>query len=132
MPYRAPAPCTVPGCGEPAPGGGRCAEHAQQAAARRRLDPAQQGYRTAGHRAFRAAVLDRDPVCRCTDAGCTGHPGRPCVQPSTVADHWPVTRRALVRQGLDPDRPEHGRGLCQPCHNRYTARDPVTRGGGTR
>jgi 5-methylcytosine-specific restriction protein A len=39
------------------------------------------------------------------------------------ADHWPLSRRELVEQGLDPDDPKHGRGLCTSCHSRSTARE---------
>lgn len=132
MPHRAARRCTLPGCGEPAPGGGRCVGCAREAAHRRALDPAQQGYRTPAHRAFRAAVLDRHKVCQCHDLYCLTHPNRSCVEPSTVADHWPLTRRQLIARDLDPDDPARGRGLCQGCHNRHTASDPRTRGGGVR
>jgi 5-methylcytosine-specific restriction protein A len=38
------------------------------------------------------------------------------------ADHWPLSRRELTEQGLDPDDPRHGRGLCARCHSSETAR----------
>lgn len=60
---------------------------------------------------FREGVLARDPICKvCRRA------------PSTVADHFPLSRRELVAAGLDADDPERGRGLCKPCHDRETAR----------
>ncbi|MFV2198447.1 hypothetical protein [Nocardiopsis sp. LOL_012] len=40
---------------------------------------------------------------------------------ATEADHYPLNRKTLVAMGLDPDNPEYGRGLCQPCHSRHTA-----------
>jgi 5-methylcytosine-specific restriction protein A len=42
---------------------------------------------------------------------------------STVADHWPLSRRELEDQGLDPNDPQHGRGLCKHCHDMETARN---------
>jgi 5-methylcytosine-specific restriction protein A len=39
-----------------------------------------------------------------------------------VADHWPRDRRELERLGLDPDDPQHGRGLCASCHGKHTAK----------
>jgi 5-methylcytosine-specific restriction protein A len=39
------------------------------------------------------------------------------------ADHWPLSRRQLAAQGMNPNDPKHGRGLCTPCHSRETARD---------
>jgi 5-methylcytosine-specific restriction protein A len=40
---------------------------------------------------------------------------------ATVADHYPLTRKELVERGMDPNNPDAGRGLCKPCHDRYTA-----------
>jgi len=40
---------------------------------------------------------------------------------STVADHWPLSRRELSARGMDPDDPQYGRGLCDHCHNQETA-----------
>jgi 5-methylcytosine-specific restriction protein A len=68
-------------------------------------------YKTKAHLAFRAAVLDNDPICvLCRQAA------------ATVADHYPRSRRVLVLEGLDPNDPKHGRGLCSGCHNAETAR----------
>jgi 5-methylcytosine-specific restriction protein A len=76
----------------------------------------ERGYDAAHRQRFRAPVLARDPVCViCMTA------------PSTVADHYPRTRRELVRLGLDPNDPNYGRGLCGPCHSRWTTTD---QGGG--
>lgn len=73
---------------------------------------AQRGYAGRGHQSFRVAVLARDPICKvCRRA------------PSTVADHYPTSRRDLVDQGLNPNDPQHGRGLCHRCHSQETARN---------
>lgn len=46
------------------------------------------------------------------------------VERSTVADHWPTSRRHLVEQGVtDPDAPSRLRGLCASCHGTETARE---------
>ena len=78
----------------------------------RRADKARgtRGYQTAGHRRFRRTILRRDPVCVVCHAA-----------PATVADHWPISRRDLEAQGLDPNDPSRGRGVCARCHNRSTA-----------
>ncbi|MFD9064197.1 HNH endonuclease [Kitasatospora purpeofusca] len=69
-----------------------------------------QGYGPRHRARFRAAVLRRDPRCvLCRKAL------------ATEADHYPLSRRTLVERGLDPDDPQHGRGLCKPCHSRETA-----------
>jgi len=58
------------------------------------------------------AVLDRDPICvLCRLAA------------STVADHYPRSRRELIAAGDDPNDPACGRGLCKRCHDRSTARE---------
>ena len=107
--------CSTPGCPAFAdPGKSRCHAHDRQA------DNAREGrgiYSTRGHRAFRRAVLRRDPLCVL------------CGKIATVADHHPRTRRELVEQGANPNDPAHGRGLCTACHNKATANDPRTRGG---
>ena len=89
--------------------GSRCTRCARQAD-RARGTAKQRGYTGAGHKAFRAAVLARDPICTlCRKAW------------STVADHHPASRRDLEDAGLDPNNPAYGRGLCPTCHNRSTA-----------
>lgn len=81
-----------------------------RAASDKRRRPDGNPYTTAGHQRFRRAVLARFPVCvECRAAW------------STVADHWPVSRRDLVEQGLDPNDPARGRGLCKRCHDRSSA-----------
>jgi len=108
MPTRPATRC--PSCKRLHPGTGQCAlcrtrnDRARGTAARR-------GY-TGPHRSrFRPGVLAKHPTCvLCRQ------------QPSTVADHWPLSRRELVTRGLDPDNPANGRGLCAPCHGQHTAR----------
>lgn len=88
----------------------RCPTHRKQAQQKHWANT--RGYNTAGHRQrFRPAVLKRDPICTVCH-----------LMQSTVADHWPLSRKELIDQHLDPDDPQHGRGLCTPCHNKATAR----------
>lgn len=100
--------CNASGCPEIYEGTqGRCPTHRREARGRRTHNRV---YSTPAHRAFRAAVITRDPIC----VACG-------VAFSTVADHYPRTRRDLVALGLNPNDPQHGRGLCAPCHNKHTA-----------
>jgi len=100
--------CTQPGC-PTLTDRGRCDQHRREADAARGT-AAQRGYGKA-HRAGRRAVLRRDPVCVICHAA-----------PSTVADHYPTSRRDLVALGVkDPDSPARMRALCAPCHGRATA-----------
>jgi 5-methylcytosine-specific restriction enzyme A len=103
--------CSVHGCPElyPSTEGSRCRRHRRQAD-RARGTAAQRGYNSSGHERFRAEVLHRDPIC----VACG-------LAESTVADHHPRSRRELIALDLDPNDPEHGRGLCKPCHDRATA-----------
>ena len=100
--------CSTPGCPTfTDPGHSRCHDHERAA------DNAREGrsiYSSRGHRAFRRAVLRRDPLCVL------------CGQLATIADHYPTSRRDLEAQGLNPNDPNAGRGLCATCHNRETAR----------
>lgn len=89
-------------------GQARCADCTRQAERTRRPDG--NPYNTKGHQHFREAVLTRDPICVICQ-----------LSLATVADHWPIERRDLVAQGLDPDDPSRGRGLCGRCHSRHTA-----------
>jgi len=100
--------CSVAGCPQ-LTDGGRCADHTR-AADKARGTSKERGYATPGHRRFRRLVLKRDPTCVL------------CGQVATVADHWPLSRRDLEAQGLDPNDPAAGRGLCARCHNKETAR----------
>jgi 5-methylcytosine-specific restriction enzyme A len=104
--------CSVPGCATlyPSTEGSRCSSHRREAD-KARGTATQRGYNTRGHHTFRRAVLTRDPVCvLCKTAF------------STVADHYPTSRRDLVDQGLNPNDPLHGRGLCKSCHDSETAK----------
>lgn len=105
---RAAKTCSTPGCPEITQHG-RCLAHARQAD-RARGSAHQRGY---GHRhrtGFREAVLARDPICvLCLRA------------PSAHADHHPLSRRELLRRGLDPNDAKRGRGLCRSCHSAETA-----------
>lgn len=107
--------CNVHGCGTmyPASEGGRCPAHRLEA---RRARVSNTVYSTRGHRTFRDAVLTRDVVCVACE-----------VALATVADHYPRTRIELVELGLNANDPQHGRGLCARCHNKWTA---VTSPGG--
>ena len=107
--------CPVPGCPELVESG-RCAAHRLEVD-RARGSATARGYNTRGHRLFRSAVLERDPICvLCL----VERPNTPRL--ATVADHHPLSRRELLARGLDPDDPDSGRGLCKPHHDRETAR----------
>lgn len=89
---------------------GSVCQRCQRASDRARGTSTERGYNSAGHARFRAAVLARDPVCvLCHKTW------------ANTADHWPVSRRELIAQHLDPDNPTRGRGLCKRCHDRETA-----------
>lgn len=103
--------CSTPGCGTiyPRAEGSRCPQHRAQAD-KARGTATNRGYNSRGHQAFRAGVLLRDPICvLCSTAQ------------STVADHYPLSRKQLLDAGMDPNNPDAGRGLCATCHNRETA-----------
>ena len=104
-------PCSTPGCPTLIPKGQSRCTACTTKADRERGTAAQRGYTSRGHRAFRDAVLARDPICKVC-----------LTRPSTVADHYPTSRRDLQAQGLDPNDPARGRGLCKPCHDRETAK----------
>ena len=101
--------CSTPGCPTLHSHTGKCPKCKAKAARERR--PHGNPYTTAGHRTFRRLVLTRDPICVICRAA---H--------STVADHYPIERVDLVADGLDPNDPQHGRGLCKRCHDKHTAR----------
>ena len=42
--------------------------------------------------------------------------------PAVDADHYPLSRRQLIKQGMDPDDPANGRGLCSRHHKQETAK----------
>lgn len=103
--------CSVPGCSTIYDStASRCDTHTR-AADKQRGTATQRGYTSAGHQTFRTAVLTRDRICViCNTAE------------ATIADHWPRSRRDLIEAGLNPNDPQHGRGLCKPDHDRETAR----------
>ncbi|MGC9544010.1 holin [Streptomyces sp. UG1] len=89
----------------------QCAKRRKAAGERARASSTQQGYGRDHRELFRKPVLARDPICVICG-----------VEPSTDADHWPRSRKQLIAQGLDPNDPQYGRGLCSTCHKRETAR----------
>ena len=105
--------CSVHGCPQlyPASEGSRCPTHRRQAD-RDRGTATQRGYASAGHKRFRSAVLLRDPICVLCG-----------LRQSTIADHYPLSRKELIDRGMNPNDPEHGRGLDKQCHDRETARN---------
>lgn len=111
---RALKPCATDGCANLVPPGRtRCdqCQRQQDATYEQRRDTAtQRGYTTKGHRRFRRLVLQRDMLCVL------------CGNIATEADHYPTDRRTLITQGLDPNDPTRGRGLCKSCHSRETMR----------
>jgi 5-methylcytosine-specific restriction protein A len=102
--------CTRPGCGHLTSNGGRCPD-CTTTADRERGTRHQRGYDTRWTRR-RNAYLRRPENLFC----------RLCGAPSTVADHWPDSRRDLTAAGVtDPDADHRLRPLCKPCHDRATA-----------
>lgn len=111
--------CNMAGCREfiPAPGlCPSCLRRTRKSTDTRRGTAAQRGYGRE-HRDARTVVLDRDPLCKC-DAGMYCHGTDDCWEQSTVADHFPHTRKELVAAGQDPNDPDHMRGLCKRCHDK--------------
>lgn len=111
--------CTKAGCPQFTQGG-RCDEHRAEADAKRGT-ARQRGYGRQHEQRFRPGVLTKDPICTCPGCNNCDQPGQHCTRPSIHADHWPLSRRELTAQGLDPDDPKHGRGLCQRCHATSTS-----------
>ena len=109
--------CSTPGCPELVTTG-RCPDCRAKAETQRGT-AAQRGYDSRHRRAFRTAVLRRDPLCVCTNQA-HGH-GPACLRPSRHADHHPRSRRELETAGLNPNDPQHGRGLCGTCHSKHTS-----------
>lgn len=103
--------CSVAGC-PTLTQDGRCDAH-KRAAEQQRGSAAERGYSGAAWSQARRIVLRRDPICVLC--------GRAF---STIADHWPVSRKDLLAQGVrDPDAPHRLRGLCASCHGKETARE---------
>lgn len=111
---RARRPCASDGCPNlTETGQTRCpdCQRQRQARLRQRRDTAiHRHYNSRGHRRFRRLVLQRDPLCVL------------CGDLATDADHFPLDLRALLAAGLNPNDPDHGRGLCRPCHSKETMR----------
>lgn len=102
--------CSKPGCGTLVEAGeGRCPQ-CRREAEQRRGNATQRGYGRKHRTLFREQVLARDPICKMC-----------CKTWATVADHWPKDRRQLEDEGLDPNNPSYGRGLCASCHGKHTA-----------
>jgi len=102
-------PCSTPGCPDLVERG-RCSACTARAE-RRRGSARERGYDHHHETRFRRVVLARDPICVLCSKDW-----------STDADHYPLDRRELVRRGLDPNDPRHGRGLCHSCHSAQTAK----------
>lgn len=112
MARRALTTCSTAGCPELVTSG-RC-DGCSRTAERERGTAASRGYGKRHRTRFRPGVLERDICCvLCRENG--------LWVLATVADHWPLSRRELLERGHDPDDPQHGRGLCEPCHARETA-----------
>lgn len=100
--------CSTPGCPELTTTGGKCPECRSEADARRG-SARQRGYDGSWERK-RATYLRRFPIC----ALCGGL--------STVADHYPTSRRDLIAMRVpDPDADHRLRPLCASCHGVQTA-----------
>lgn len=98
--------------------GGRC-ERCTTTADQRRGTRQQRGYDSRWERK-RKAYLSKPEHLFCVL----------CHAPSNVADHYPVSRRDLVAQGVpDPDADHRLRPLCRTCHSKETAANPGQRGG---
>ena len=103
--------CSVAGCPTlyPDTEGSRCPAH-RRAADRARGTATQRGYSSRGHKVFRSHVLTRDPICVLCG-----------VRESTVADHYPHSRKELLDMHMTANDPQHGRGLDKQCHDKHTA-----------
>ena len=103
--------CSVTGCPTlyPSTQGTRCPAHRKEA--RQSRYETNNVYSSKGHKHFRSEVLTRDPICVLCQ-----------LKQATVADHYPHSRKELIEQGLNPNDPIYGRGLCPTCHNSETAR----------
>ena len=111
-------PCSTPGCPELVEGGPSCPAHVAEARRRdeERRPRSERRYGPEFER-NRAALLADRPLCACG-----------CGRLADTADHWPVTRRELLAQGVaDPDARHRLRPLFHACHNRESAQLPRPR-----
>jgi 5-methylcytosine-specific restriction protein A len=115
MPWKV---CSTAGCANLIEHGSKCDKCRSARDTQRR--PTGNPYNSQGHQWFRHQVLARDPRCVCTGQ-CGQHKGM-CAKPSTIADHYPTERVDLIAQGLNPNNPAYGRGICKACHDSKTAR----------
>jgi 5-methylcytosine-specific restriction protein A len=122
--------CSTPGCPNLIPRGGpsRCPQCAREARRKRgREDYLRGGEDTVAWRRTRARLFATHPFCQCTDTH-HGH-GPRCFNRSTVADHYPLSRAALLRKGVrNPDKIDHLRALCASCHGKWTLESEGQRG----
>lgn len=112
MPDKPPQPCATPGCPGKTPTGRceRCQGRGQRGTAQGRETTAARGY-GAIWRAVRLDYLGRHPRCVL------------CGRMATVADHYPTSRRQLIRDQVpDPDADHRIRPLCAPHHATETAK----------
>jgi hypothetical protein len=109
VPQRPAVPCTTPGCPGRTITGGRCARCLARVPPR--PSAAERGYGATWRYVTRPEFLARHPTCAL------------CSQPATVPDHYPRSRRQLVRAGVpDPDAERFLRPLCDEHHRVETAR----------
>lgn len=104
--------CTTPGCPKLTDQSGRCA-HCRRGKMRLKRNRSREVH-DYGPRwpARRLNYLIEHPTCVY------------CGRLSAVPDHWPVSRRQLVADGvLDPDADQYLRPLCKACHDRETGRN---------
>ena len=105
--------CSTSGCHELVPSG-RC-EACDRRADRARGTATERGYGASWARRSRSFV-GRHPLCSWRLPGCT--------LLAVLADHWPLSRRELVRLGVaDPDADHRLRPSCDRCHRVRTAHD---------
>lgn len=105
-------PCGTPGCGGVVGDGGR-ARCPTCRARMPRTPPTAAGY---DHRWTTRA---RQYLCDDAHAYCAL-----CGRIAQVPDHYPRSRKQLVRAGVDdPDADQYLRPLCRRCHNRESGRN---------
>ncbi len=99
----------------------RCKANRRRVSDRTRGGPRDRGY-GGDWEGARRTVLIRDSMCMCVSERCE-HVRLRCGRASVVADHYPKSRRDLVRSGVqDANDPLHMRGMCKECHDMHTAK----------